>query len=179
MDPKLEQLAAYNVVNMSRRVSLLNSRPLVIPFQNTATPTPVGTTQSAIITVGDRPWLLNHIELGTITASGNTLPSSLYLQFNLYDQDNLGLFGGRSPRASTVFGAPIQIPYAIQPVKVFSPKTRLKLEWTNQNPTLPLGFELFLCGIEILDDSLAQFGPDDTDELKEAIDELIYERRVR
>lgn len=180
MDSRLEQLTAYNVIDNQKRVSLLNSEPRSIPFQNTATPTASLVTESAIVTIGKRPFVLNQIQLGFISSSGNdSLAQSFFLSFNVYDQDNLGLFGVTNPRASTVFGDPVTVPYAVQPVKVFAPRTRLKLEWTNHNPddVFPLGFELFLNGIDVL----GYEPPDDKfdmDYFRDAFDEMM-ERRTR
>jgi hypothetical protein len=164
-------------------LSLLDSRPLTYPFENTATPTAAGVTSAAIITMGENPWVLNSMELATITASANANPSSLYLQFNVFDSDNEGIFGGpTAPRASTVFGYPIQVPYAVQPVKVFPPRTKLRIEWTNLS-SIPLGFEMLFNGIEIL-----AFGPTgknkgksngDEVQVHDMLEELLYERRTR
>lgn len=176
----LESLSAYNIVNSQEILSLLNARPLVFPFQNLATSTPAGETQSAIITIGANPFVLNQIQLGTNSLLGNSgaYPNQFWLQWNMYDADNLGLFrGGTSPRASTVFGSPIQIEYAIQPVKVFPPRTRMKLEWTNTNSTSPYAFEMFFMGIEVL--SLDPAKTKTTSDMQDALEELLYEKRVR
>jgi hypothetical protein len=130
---------------------------------------------------------LNQIQLTSITPSGiDALPMAFFMSFNVYDQDQMGLFGARNPRASTIFGPCIQVSatqftsvaYALQPVKVFAPKTRIKLEWSNNNTftTNALGFEMFLDGIEVLGYDM----PDDgnTEELRDLVEELL-EKRVR
>lgn len=181
MDSRLETLTAYNVIDNQKRVSLLNAEPRAIPFQNLATPTLTLETQSAIITIGRRPFVLNQLQLTSITASGlGAIPQSFFMSFNVYDENNLGLFGAINPRASTVFGDPVTVPYAIQPVKVFAPRTRIKLEWTNHNPDpdQPLGFEMFLNGIDVLGYEANEEGKWNADEFREAFDELM-ERRVR
>ena len=186
-NPELERVAAYNAVGLLD-VAIehgLNSRPLTIPLQTTATPTAPNANGSTIITIGENPWILNEMELGTISGSGPSgLPQSFFLRFNVYDMDNEGLFGGPTPpRASTVFGNPIQIAYAIQPVKVFLPGSKMKINWTNLNGTSPLGFEMFFRGIEILGLSDPGGGGGgagmDPEELKELLEEMVYERRTR
>ena len=184
----LQKLAEYNAVGLTTPGAVedcLNSRPKALLFQNTATPTAPGASQSAIITIGDHPWLLNCIELGSIQLPGNntaSFPNSFFLQFNLFDSDNEGLFGGAAaPRASTVFGSPIQIAYAVQPVKVFKPKTKMKLSWTNRSPSFNLGFELVFRGIEVL----AQGAPgmdgsgNWEDKMRDLMEEYAAEPRVR
>lgn len=179
---QLEQLTAYGPVNNQQYLSLLNARPRSIPFQNTGTPTASGDTQSAIVTIAECPFILNQLQLGSISSSGiSAIPQSFYMSFNVYDEDNLGLFGGTNPRASTVFGSPAQVPDLLDPVKVFAPRTRLKLEWTNNNPNVlfPLGFELFLNGIEVLGMETKRDGSYwSQNEIGDALEEMM-ERRVR
>lgn len=186
MNDTLQKLAAYNAVGAGAPGEVeqgLNARPKALIFQNTATPTAAATSQSAIITIGDYPWLLNSIELGTTSLIGNgvSFPNSFFLQFNLFDSDNEGLFGGAAaPRASTVFGAPIQIAYAIQPVKVFKPRTKIKLSWTNQNQTLSLGFEMMFRGIEALRAPGIEVGESNWEQkMRDLMEEYMPEPRVR
>lgn len=188
MTDTLQKLAAYNAVGLGGPDEVehgLNARPKALLFQNTATPTVAGVSQSAIITIGDHPWLLNCIELGSITLVDNdddSFPDSFALQFNLFDSDNEGLFGGAAaPRASTVFGSPIQIAYAIQPVKVFKPRTKMKLSWTNQNADSALGFELIFRGIEILASApgVDVNGSGWEDKMRDLMEEYSMEPRVR
>ncbi len=187
MTDTLQKLAEYNAIGLTPGAveDATNSRPKALLFQNTATPTAPGASQSAIITIGDYPWLLNCIELGSnfLTTGSSAQPPAFYLQFNLFDSDNEGLFGGASaPRASTVFGMPISIAYAVQPVKVFKPKTKMKLSWTNQNQTLSLGFELMFRGIEIIP-SVGVNAPGSSsnweDKMRDLMEEFQTEPRVR
>lgn len=184
MTDTLQKLAAYNAIGLGTDVENgLNARPKALLFQNTATPTAANGQGSALITTGDYPWLLNALELGSISLSGTQAgyPVSYWLQVNLYDSDNEGLFGGAAaPRASTVFGAPVQIAYAIQPMKVFKPRTKLKLSWTNRNPSFTLGFELMLRGIEVPGASAP--GLNDAnweDKMRDLMEEYSMEPRVR
>ncbi len=175
-----EPLEAYRAISNQDILSFINSYPRTVPFQNTATPTAIGQSDSAVVTVGDFPLVLDSFELGQISDSSTTLPESFYLQFNIYDADNLGLFGGDvSPRASTVFGAPTQIPYAIQPLKVFPPRTRLRIEWTNRDPSAALGFELLFNFIEIIDPAAVAKQQISAAQQQELLEELVLERRTR
>jgi len=186
MTDTLQKLEAYNAVGLAGPDEIehgFNARPKTLLFQNTATPTAPGASASAIITIGDYPWLLNCIELGSISLPGNgvSFPNSFFLQFNLFDSDNEGLFGGAAaPRASTVFGSPIQIAYAIQPVKVFKPRAKMKLSWTNRNATLSLGFELILRGIEVPAGTPGASSPGSwEDKMRDLMEEYVTEPRVR
>lgn len=175
---KLDKLVAYNVIGLEGVEHALNARPFVMPYQNNATPTAAGGMGNAIITIGDNPFLWNALELGSISSSSTSLPMSFYMQINVFDMDNEGLFGGPTfPRASTVFGAPQQIEYAIQPVKLFLPHTKIRIEWTNNSLVDTLGFELFFRGIEI---GLATLGAErNEDDMLDRLEEMMMERRVR
>ena len=80
-----------------------------------------------------------------------------------------------------MFGSPIQIAYAVQPVKVFKPKTKMKLSWTNRSPSFNLGFELVFRGIEVL----AQGAPgmdgsgNWENKMRDLMEEFTMEPRVR
>jgi hypothetical protein len=174
MTSDLHRLADYNAMDGVKRLSLRNARPKSIPFE--ALPIAQDTTQSALITIGDYPFLLNQLQLGSISDSGTTLPQAFFMSFNLYDQNNLSLFGGVAPRASSVFGWPVLVEYAIQPVKVCPPRSRLKLEWTNHNSITgaSLSFEMFLNGIEVI----TKLPKEESDDAMDILDELL-EKRTR
>ena len=189
LEERLGQLAAYNVIGIAEEsgwqsvVHGLNARTKTLLFQNTATPTPLQDSASAIITIGEYPWILNQLELGA-TVNGqdsNSYPNSYFLGFNLFDSDNEGIFGGPIfPRGSTIFGSPNTIAYAIQPVKVFLPKTRMKLSWNNLSATAVLGFEMFFHGIEVSTDTSAKRSDSIEERMRDLIEEMNFgEMRTR
>lgn len=134
-------------------------------------------SSSVIITTGDYPWLLNSLELGQIGPSGDVYPASRSITFNMLDSDNEPLFGGlQPPRLSSIFGNPQQVAYAVQPVKVFMPKTKMKLLYSNVG-SVPQGFEMLFRGIEVKPDGYdPKNEPSFEDKLRELIND--YEPRT-